>query len=327
MPVGRVGARTVLVVTSLVLVALASACSSGDTATSTPPTSSSAGAEGSPTSPATLISPPVVPHPARAGSNRRLAVVAAARAIRHFPVPPGSTRIGAPPPRAPYLRRIHAFIQQVDTSLTRTRWWLVPRRYDRLVAWYVAHTPAVRGTTLTHGKSRPSPEADMGWQTQTVSKAYSSPAEVVAYTRLGPHLTAIRTDVTLAARADRTAETLVPATVTSLEISTRPLNASDAPSRTVTVTEQSLLFAVLAAFNGVPGEYVSVEPFGCASPTGIPHYYAVTLHWPGHTLAVDEGQPLCQIGRSLTLDGARLPQTLTHSHRLDKSLRAAFGGS
>lgn len=326
----RTAQRTPRHVASLIVVGVfaLTACSSGDASGPTTPTTSSVAANENPTQPATPISTPVIPHPATAGSNRHLAMVAAAHTIKHFPVPPGATRIDAPPPDGRYLRRLHAFIHPVDTSLTRTRWWLVPRRHDRLVAWYVAHTPAERGTTLISGASRPSPEAEVYWQTQKVSKAYSSPAEVVAYTRLGPHLTAIRTDVTLAARADRTAKTLVPTTVTSLRITRSAMDRSGTSPETVTVTDQGHIFAVIAAFNRVPGEYASFEPHGCGSPGGRrAYYYAVTFHWPGHTLDVDTGKPLCQIGRSLTFDDARLPQTLTDSPKLNRSLRAAYNGS
>lgn len=325
MPVGRARARTVLVVTWLVVVFPVSACTPGDVAGPTTRSSNSAGAHENPTAPTTPVSPPATPHPVTAGANRHLAMAAAAHAIRHFPVPPGATRIDAPPAEARYLRRLHTFVHPVDSSLTRTRWWLVPRRYDRLVGWYVAHTPAHRGSTLVPGTSKPSPEASMAWRTQPGSKSYSPPAEVVAYTRLGPHLTAIRTDVTLAARADRTAKTLVPATVTRLEITRRPIYGSENSPAAVTVTDRSRIFAVIAAFNRARGEYASVEPHPCGSPAGgRVHHYAVAFHWPGHTLVVDTGQPLCQIGRRLTLDGAHLPQTLTDSRKLDGALRAAF---
>lgn len=325
---GRMVQRTPRQVACLIVVGVfaCTACSSGDASGPTRPTSSSAADENS-TPSTTPISAPVIPDAATAGSNQHLAMVAAAHTINNFPVPAGATRIDAPPPDARYLRRLHGFTYPVDTSLTRTRWWLVPRRHDRLVAWYVAHTPAVRGTTLIPGASKPSPEAQIYWQTQKTSKAYSSPAEVVAYTRLGPNLTAIRTDVTLAARADRTAKTLVPTTVTSLQITRSALNAANSPPETVTVTDQSHIYTVIAAFNNVPGEYTSVEPHGCHHPGRRTYYYAVTFHWPGHALDVDTGQPLCDVGRSLTLDDAKLPQTLTDSPQLNRALRTAYNRS
>jgi hypothetical protein len=254
-------------------------------------------------------------------------MAAAAHAIVHFPVPPGSTRIDAPPPHARHLTRLRVFDLPVDQTLTQTRWWLVPLRYDRLVAWYVANTPADRDTASYHAGGRLAREAEVDWQTHHTSKAFSPPTDVVAYTGLGPHLTAIRTDVTLAARADRTAKTLVPTTVTSVQITRRAIDGTDTTPTTITTTDQSRIFHVIAAFNRVRGDYVSSESFGCASPVGIIHLYAVTFHWPGHTLAVGAGVPLCAIGRTLTLDGAKLPQTLSNSHVLNRALKVAYDGS
>jgi hypothetical protein len=204
---------------------------------------------------------------------------------------------------------------------------LVPLRFDRLVDWYVVHTPANHDTTSYHHGGKSVPQAEVYWKTHQAAKAYSAPAEVVSYSRLGPNLTAIRTDVTLAARADRTAETLVPTSVNRLEITRRAIDGPDTSPRTVTVTDPSRILAVITAFNHVRGAYASLEPAGCGSPVGIVNLYAVTFHWPGHTLAVDAGQPLCEIGRRLTLDGAKLPQALTNSHNLSNSLRLAFDAS
>jgi hypothetical protein len=204
---------------------------------------------------------------------------------------------------------------------------LVHLRYDRLVDWYVAHTPANHDTTSYHHGGKSVPQAEVYWQTHRAAKAYSPPAEVVAYTRLGPKLTAIRTDVTLAARADRTARTLVPTSVTSLQVTKRAIDGDDTSPKTVTVTDPSRIYAVIAAFNRVPGEYASVEPFGCGSPVGLVYRYAVTFRWPGHTLVVDAGEPLCEMGRKLTLDGVRLTQTLQEGHQLIRSLRATFDGT
>jgi hypothetical protein len=315
----------------ILLVVSASGCSStarsAEAGGATTPTSAPADARVNATGPATPLETPVVPHPGTSGANRRRAMAASARVLRHFPVPPGSTRIDAPPPRARYLRRLHYFNLPVDQSLTRTRWWLVPRRYDRLVAWYVARTTANRDTTSYHPGGRSGPRADFHWQTHHTSKAFSPPTDVVTYIRLGPHLTAIRTDVTLAARADRTVKTLVPAAVTSLQITKRTIDGTDTTPTTTTITDQASIFAVIAAFDRVRGAYVSTESFGCGDPVGIVHVYAVTFRWPGHTLAVGEGEPLCDVGRKLTLDGSQLPQTLTESHRLNAALEAAYDGA
>jgi hypothetical protein len=147
---------------------------------------------------------------------------------------------------------------------------------------------------------------------------------VVAYTALGPHTTAIRTDVTLAARADRTADTLVPATVTSLDITKRAIDGSDTTPTTVTVTDKGHILGVVAAFDRARGDYASIGFGPCGSPVGLVYRYAMTFHWPAHTLVVDAGEPLCGIARELTLDGSTLPQTLHDDRELDNALKAAF---
>jgi len=265
--------------------------------------------------------------PAAAGTNRALAVAAAARAFRHFPVPPGSTRVATAPRHAPHLRRLGAYIGPVDMSLTRTGWWLVPLRFDRLVAWYAAHTGANVRSAYVAGATTPSPDAALAWQTGDASSAYTAPVDVVAYTQLGPHLTALRTDVTLAARADRTAKTLVPATVTSIDITQKAIDGPDTSPATVTVTDQMRVLAIAGAFDALKGDFASTAPHPCGSPVGIVYNYAVTFHWPAHTLVVDPGQALCGLGRGLTLDGSRLPQTLQDDSELDNALRAAIDGS
>jgi hypothetical protein len=200
-----------------------------------------------------------------------------------------------------------------------------PLRYTQLVDWYVTHTPANRGTTSYHRGGRSQPQAQMYWRTHDTSPAYSPPVAVVGYTRLGPNLTAIRTDVTLAARADRTAETLVPGSVTSLQITKRAIDGPDASPRTITVTDLNRIFPVVAAFDRIRGEYARSGGSACGSPAGLVYRYAVTFHWTGHTLAVSAGEPLCEMGRSLSLDGLRLPETLADGHQLVRALKAAFG--
>jgi hypothetical protein len=228
------------------------------------------------------------------------------------------------PSRARHLRRLGAIISPLDLSLTKTGWWLVPLRYDRLVAWYAAHTPADPRTTRPPDSSRPAADAEVYWRTRASATAYSPPAEIVSYTRLGPHTTAIRADVTLAARADRTAATLVPAGVTSMEITKQAIDGPDTSPTTVAVTDRGRIFDVVAAFDHTPGGFASTEHDGCGSPAGIVYWYAVTFHWPEHTLEVDTGQPLCGIGRALTLDGTKLPQTVAAGHGLHTALKAAF---
>jgi hypothetical protein len=322
-------ARCSLGVTSCLILALTSACGSTESvhAVGTRAPTSASDPTHWPTSPQTPVTTPVIPSPAKAGANRALAKGAAAREIRSFPVPPGSTSIETHPPHARYLEKLRYFNLPVDQSLTRTRFWLVPRGIDQVVTWYVHHFSADRDTATYHHGGRLAPKAGVWWQPHLRSKAFSPPTKVVSYIRLGPHLTAIRTDLTLAARADRTAQTLVPTSVTSLEISQWTIDGNGTAPTTVTTTDEGSIFRVIDAFNHTAGDYVSSESFGCGSPDGVDHLYSVTFHWPDHTLAVDAGDPYCDVGRKLTLDDATLPQNLDNSPRLNQALKDAFDRS
>ena len=265
-----------------------------------------------------------MPSPAMAGRNRALALAAARDAFDHFPVPPGSTRLSAAPRQTPRLRQLGAYVGPVDTTLTRTGWWLVPRRYDRLVAWYAARTPTDVRSTYPSNSASPAPEAEFDWPTRDRSAAYSTPVNVVDYAPLGRHRTAIRTDVTLAARADRTAQTLVPTTVTTVDITKQAIDGPDTTPKSVTVADPGRIRSVARAFDSLSGDYASAERLGCGSPAGIVYTYAITFHWPRHTLVVDAGEALCGVGRGLTRDGHKLPQTLQDDATLDNVLAAAF---
>jgi len=95
----------------------------------------------------------------------------------------------------------------------------------------------------------------------------------------------------------------------------------------VTVTDQMRVLAVVAAFDALKGDFASTGPQPCGSPVGLIYHYAVTFRWPAHTLVAGPGQALCGVGRGLTLDGSRLPQTLQDDSELDHALRAAIDGS
>jgi hypothetical protein len=150
---------------------------------------------------------------------------------------------------------------------------------------------------------------------------------VVSYARLSANATAIRTDVTLAARYDRTAETLVPTTVTSIDITKRAIDGRNTTPTTATVDNPALISRVVNAFNNLDGAMAHTKPSPCGSPGGIVYVYAVTFHWPGHTLTVDPGASLCRIGRGLTLDHSKLPQTLEDDNALDHALQHALDAS
>jgi hypothetical protein len=263
------------------------------------------------------------PSPMVEGSNRDLAVAEAVRVLANIPVPPGSTKSDSSP--ALSLNRLRVFDGPVDPSLGQTSWWVVPLSPDDLVAWFDAHTPANTGSAFTGPhSSAPEPVGDLFWETDEASEAYSPPVVVVSYARLGPALTAIRTDATLAARYDRVSQTLVPATVTSIDIVRSAVDGPEVPPETATTTDPAVVASVVSAFNDDLGAMAHSRPLACGSPTGLVHVYAVTFHWPGHELAVDAGRPLCGVGRGLTLDDSKLPQSLADSPSLDAALQNAL---
>jgi hypothetical protein len=256
------------------------------------------------------------------GANRALAAAEADRALRAIPVPPGSTRSASAP--ALRLRHLGADIGPVDPSLTRKNWWVVPKSYADLVAWYAARTHANLGSAYYGpGLTGLSPNGDIDWQIHDKSPAYLTPIAVVSYASLGANSTAIRTNATLAARSDRTADTRVPTTVASIEITKKAIDGPTTTPMTATVTDSATLDKALLAFNRLKGAYRQ-QSMGCGSPAGIVYVYAVTFHWPGHTLAVDPGEELCGIGRGLTLDGTTLPQALEDDKALDHALQEAL---
>jgi hypothetical protein len=262
--------------------------------------------------------------PTAEGHNRALAAAEAARVLATIPVPPGATKSDSAPVRR--LRHLGVYAEPVDPSLTRTNWWVVPLPYRDLVAWYGSHSPADLASAYGPSSSSPEPDSDLYWKVPAGSAAYSSPAAVVSYERLGPNRTAIRTDATLAARYDRTATTLVPATVTSIDVTKSAIDGPPRPPTTETLTDPSLLMRVTSAFDHLDGATAHVS-MACGSPVGIVYAYSVTFRWPDHTLAVDPGSPLCGIGMGLTLDGTKLPQALEDDGTLATVLHAALDAS
>jgi len=264
-----------------------------------------------PSSPAVLPVPP--------GANRAEAAGVAARIFERAPVPPDARKQTEPP--SPKLRKRGAYINDVDPSLSRTGFWIVPMSYVDLVQWYADHTPANPDETTVSGSSRPEPDAVMYWEAGKGRAAYTQPAIIVEYARLGPGRTALRLDVTLAARDDRTAETLVPVEqLESVTITPHTVAGGQHPPPPVKVTDPTQLRALGDAFNRAPGAASRSLPGACGSPTGDYLEYAVRFRWPGHTLEATTGSPLCRIGRDLILDGTTLPQKLGMDARLDDLL-------
>lgn len=267
-----------------------------------------------------------VPAPQTEGDNRAAAVAESARVLSSIPVPAGASRAKASPAKT--LDHLGVYAGPVDRSLTRTRWWVVPMPYRQLVDWYAARTPAdTESAYAGPDSSSPQPEGDLYWQVSARTGSYSEPAAVVSYARLGPRSTAIRTDATLAARFDRTAETLAPATVTAVDIIRTAIDGPDRDPTTATVSDPTLLARIVPGFNGLEGAVARTTAVGCGSPVGIVHVYALVLHWPGHTMTVDPGQPLCGIGMTLSLDGTELREKLEGDDAFDGVLEAAFDGS
>ena len=261
--------------------------------------------------------PAVTPVPL--GYDRAQAMSAAARIFERAPVPPGARPQDEPPSRK--LRARGAYVDDVDPSLSRTGFWIVPRSHVGLVQWYADHTPANPDETKVSGSSTPEPYAVMFWEVGKDRAAYTQPAIVVSYARLGPGRTALRIDVTLAARDDRTAETLVPvAALESVTITSHTVTAGVEPPPPVTVTDDTQLRTLGEVFNRARGAASRALPGACGSPTGDYLEYAVEFRWPGHTLEATTGRPLCRVGRDLVLDGMTLPQKIGIDPRLDDLL-------
>jgi hypothetical protein len=261
------------------------------------------------------------PSASEAGRNRALAAAEVSRVLASIPIPPEAHRDRSPHD-AGRLGHLGCQCGAVNPSLTRTRWWTVPISFRKIVHWYGAHSPANLGSAYDPDEAL-SPHGVLSWVIQVNSAAYSTPAVVVSYAREGPQTTAIRTDATLAARYDRTSPTIASNDVTRIDIIKTALGGPAHP-KAATLTDPTQLTTITAAFNNLDGAFAHTLPVACGSPTGDTYLYAVTFHWPEHTLAVDPGAPLCGIGMGLTLDGVKLPQTLEDNHNLDAALEAAF---
>jgi hypothetical protein len=265
------------------------------------------------------------PAPARAGTNRSAAIAKAAAVSRSVPLPPGAVPLSAAPVRA--LRGLHAILEPVDPTLRITRWWSVPTPHAEVAGWYRTHHS--EGARVVDGygpaSKRPRPVATIDWSVPADTTGYSPPAVIVTYASTGPDTTALEISVTLAARADRVAATLVPATVTSIDISRIPIDGPDPrTTTTATVTDERRIVALVAAYDRLPGAFQGTQPGPCGSPDRIVYASTLTFHWPGHALRVDPGAPLCGVGMGLTLDGRRLPQTIEDDDPLDTAVAAAM---
>lgn len=269
-----------------------------------------------------------VPEPAKEGTNRRLAVAEATKVLASIPVPTGSIRSDSAP--APRLKQSGCFCSPLDPSLTQTNYWVVPLAPGALVAWYDAHSPADTSGSLPPHSKVPAPMGDLMWEVPSAADAYSRPTVFISYARLDAHTTAIRTDVYLAARSDRTAETLVPRSVTSIDITKRAIDGPDPTVVSTTVKDPAHLTDVASVFNGLDGATTGEQDGACGSPVGIVYSYAVTFHWPGHSLAVDPVAALCGVGRGLTLDDQKLSQSVDNVDdrgALDVALQRALDDS
>jgi hypothetical protein len=267
--------------------------------------------------PAAAPVPTATPTPAVEGTDRAAAQAAVTSLAAAFPVPPGSTGASTAPARR--LRRLGLESGAIDPTLTATAWWVVPRSYRAVVRWYAAHTPARTGSARYPG-GRIGDQGDLYWPAGPASPAYARPVEVVGYVALSARRTAIRVDVTTAARYDRTAPTLAPDGVTSVHVSRTVDSVSGKHTSAVTVTDAGDVARLVAAFDRLRGSYAGTLPSPCGSPVGPITSYTVTYAAPGHTLVVGAGAPLCAIGRPLTLDGTELPETLADSAAYDALL-------
>lgn len=274
------------------------------------------------------LRPPPSPRavqPVPLGYNRTQAMAVAARIFERVPVPPGARR--RTEPLSPRLRERGAFIGYIDPSLSRTGFWVVPMSHVDLVRWYADHTPADTADATGNGSTTPEPDGVMFWAAGKDRAAYTQPEVIVGYARLGSELTALRIDVTLAARDDRTAETLVPVEdLESVTITPHTVFRGEQPPPPVRVTDPTRLQALGEAFNRARGAASRALPAPCSSPTGDYLEYAVKFRWPGHALEATTGSQLCRIGRDVILDGMTLPQRIGADTRLDDLLDTVARG-
>jgi hypothetical protein len=262
------------------------------------------------------------PVPVEVSHHRTVAAAVAAELVARVPVPPGADPRGTDPPAD---LRLRAGVGAVDPTLTQTAWWIVPMSYRDLVAWYGWHTPADVRSTYTPGSASPAAAGVLSWSTGSATSAYTAPGIVVSYARRGAESTAVRVDVTLAARDDRTAATFVSQDVTRIDITRTDIVAPVAAPATVSVTSPGRVRRIVNAFNALDGAPSgAARALPCGSPVGDFHLYSLTFHWPGHSLAVGAGQILCGIGRRLTLDGVKLAPRLEDTDAFDALLEAAF---
>lgn len=264
------------------------------------------------------------PSPVVAGNNRALARAEAVRVLAAIPVPPGATRVTNSPART--LNQLGVYAQEVDSSLTQTAWYVVPLGHRELVEWYVANSPSNTSSAYPPDSTTPATEGDLYWQPGSASDAFSQPAAVVSYARLGPYRTALRADATLAARFDRTSETLLPVVVDSVEIARSELgNPTDRPS-TRRVTDPVIAARIAVRFNDLDGGFAHTQGHACASPVGTPYVHTLTFRWPGHMLVldVDLRSMLCGDGMRLHLDEFELRPSLAYDDAFDALLDTAY---
>jgi hypothetical protein len=271
--------------------------------------------------------PPATAAPvgAVAGTNRTLAAAEADRLFRALPLPPGAREVPESPER--HLRRIVDPGAASDPSLRRVAWWVVPMSTPAMVRWYGSHSPAnVSGYRPWIGF--PGAAEFLGWRVTENSPAFTDPEVTLAFVgHRGQHSTALRTVVSLAAYSDRTAETLVPSTVTRIEVRARAIDGPPPfPHKRGSTTDPAVVGRIASAFDAMTGATEGAGPSPCGSLVGPPraYVYTVTFHWPGHELVVDPGQPTCGVGMGLTLDGRRLSQVLAATEEFDSSLEAAL---
>jgi hypothetical protein len=279
-----------------------------------------------PTRPTTEPPATAAPAGAVAGTNRALAAAEAGRISLSLSLPPGARAVPAFPSRL--LGRLVDAGVASDPTLRRVGRWVVPLSKLSMERWYARHLPS----SVSHDYDPSAPPATrgyFGWRVTENSPAFTDPEVLLAFVGWGRHRTALRTDVSLAAYSDRTAETLVPATVTRIDIRARAIDGPPPfPHKRGSTSDPAVVGRIASSFDAITGAPEGAGPSPCGSLVGSPgqraYVYTVTFHWPGHELVVDPGQPTCGVGMGLTLNGRRLPQVLAGTEEFDRSLEAAL---
>lgn len=281
---------------------------------------SGGGTSGSTISGGTGSLAPVAAGPARAGTNAAAAQAEASRILGALSLPPGAKRVASTP--SPHLVGLGVFVPGPGT-VVRSQWYVASESVSQTRIWLLGHAQAGMTTPASGAGAGDDPLEWVG----NAAMTYGQPVLAIRVRALGPGRTGIRVGVVITPRFDRTAATMAPSGVTSIEISKAPIDGPSAGRTTqrTTVTDAGTIAALVAAYDALPGALDQQMP--CGSLTDIQYAYSFTMRSAAHTLVADQGSPLCGRGRGLTLDGRKLRQQVDNSEPFDQLLERTLAGA